>query len=387
MDKLGPENVADAVIVDTNIFWDDLYLKGSFWRRLMILRSEGFVHIYFPEVVVRELVRHRRRQRRTNLNAVIEKIDALASSDEVLAELGVSVKASSKKELRQRRDDSLSSDSYETLLRETICEVAEILALPSLDADEMFTAYLAGKKPFKEGGTGVADYMIWQTVRQYAESVAGHTVLLLTENHKDFAQNGELHTDLRTTLANAASRVDVCLGVDEFLRAYTDKFDYIESTNEMDYSESSESLSMSAAVSYVEHELVGTEISWFDTEPYPSGLQIAGFGLPSGIESTSVEWVELDVGTGAWHPYEDFDETTELGLLECEGDLTIVGYAYRSEALILAESQEVDSVDFASLDDHYAEVRLSLRVTLRFNVRVERDYRADVEHLDAISLA
>lgn len=387
MDKLGLGNVADAVIVDTNIFWGDLNLKGYFWRRLITLRNEGFVRIYFPEVVVRELVRHHRRQHRTNLNAVIEKIDALASSGDVLAELGASVTAASKKELRQRRDDSLCSDSYEAHLREAICEVAEVFALPSLDADEMFTAYLAGRKPFKEGGTGVADYLIWQTVRQYAESASGHAVLLLTDNHKDFAQNGELHTGLRATLSASASRVDVCLGVDEFLRAYAEKFDYIESTNGVVYSESSESLSMSAAVAYVEHDLVGTEISWFDTDSYPSGLHIAGFGLPSGIESTSIELIELDVATGAWQPYDDFDKTTELGLLECEGDLTIVGYAYRSEALILAESQEVDSVHFASMDDHYAEVRLPLRVTLRFNVRVERDYRADVEHLEAISLA
>ncbi len=102
------------------------------------------------------------------------------------------------------------------------------------------------------------------------------------------------------------------------------------------------------------------------------------------VEAPTLTWLEIEDETSEWQPYEAFDGTTELGVLECHGEVTIAGSVHRSAVYDLEDRHDVSVGDFDIAEDHYAEVELTRRVTLRFNIRVELNTDAEVLHLEDI---
>ncbi|MFC0247009.1 MULTISPECIES: PIN domain-containing protein [Citricoccus] len=378
------EHLADAVVVDTNLFWGDLHLRGGTWKRLVNLQRSRVVRLYFPEVVVREMVRHYQRRHRENMNLIINAVDNPVDLDNVLIDLGLSSPGVSKKDLRSRRDAALSSGVYEDSLRRQITSVGEVLDLPPINPEDLIDSYLRAKKPFKTDDAGIADYVIWQTVRSLAVSEPRRSIILLTKNHKDFASGGTLHPDLRVTL-NEADQVAVCIDVENFLAEYEEEVRLAEE-GQTYFAPAAKDLAMDAAEDYVENHLVGAKVAGSDFDPYPSGLEIDGLVLPSEIESPHISWVALEVDSASWDPYEAFENTMELGQLECRAEVNISAHVHRSEAYSLEQSGEVDAVDLGNLEEHYVEVDLTRHVVLQFNIRVDKEMSGQVEHLDKIAI-
>ncbi len=245
-------SVVQRVAIDTNIFFTDLLLQGSLWRKLNLLQREGFIDLYFPEVVVREMVRHFNRQHHKDLNRVIDALDEIRPFDRALDDLGVKMPAGDKAALRRLRNDILAENAYEPELRGKLREAGiQVLELPHVDTQDMVDAYISSRKPFKTSDAGVADYLIWETVRALVHSdPEDPVVLLLTKNSGDFALDGELHPDLKAILTPPAE-VAVCINVEEFLDSHQDHFQEIEAREKFSYSEQSDHLALAAARGYL----------------------------------------------------------------------------------------------------------------------------------------
>lgn len=369
------------VVVDTNILWGDLHLSGSGWRRLALLQRENFISLHVPEVVVREMVRHFGRRHREDLNKAIEAITTASQLRRALTDLGVELTEVDKRSLRQRRDAALADGTYARELRGQLMSIdASVVELPQVHTVDLLDSYIEERKPFKSNDQGIADYLIWQSIRSLI-SALNVPVVFLTTNAKDFADKGRLHPELAASLEPGA-QVALCESLDAFFFDHQHNFTLIEAREDFGYSEQSDALALSAARAYAEGELVGTEIYAPGGAGSTYGMGIEGLQLPAQIEGLTISWIDIRDESAEWQPYEVFNDTTELGVIDCEAELTAVGYVHRSDAYII-EDPRITVAHFDA-EDHYVEVELNIAIQMRLNVQVERGTDGEVVHLDRI---
>jgi hypothetical protein len=72
---------------------------------------------------------------------------------------------------------------------------AKYLNYPRTSHADLVRRELEGTKPFKENGAGYRDALIWETVLELA-SDGDDPVAFISENKKDFSDNGKLHPEL-----------------------------------------------------------------------------------------------------------------------------------------------------------------------------------------------
>jgi hypothetical protein len=200
------------VVPDTNAFYGDPFMQRRNFRIVLSEHEHGRIVLAVPEVVLGELPKRFREQ----FESGRQKAE---SGLEVLRTLGVDPGEISVPNLAEAEATYLAS------LRARLDELNVLVPpLPSIGVPKLFDDAVAERRPFQERGRGFKDALIWATVRELAK---GDEVVLLTKNHKDFAESDEhpeiLHPHLREDLeadAQPPDRVKLVNDLDTFIQRY-----------------------------------------------------------------------------------------------------------------------------------------------------------------------
>lgn len=181
------------VLLDSNVYCGDWFLKGAPFRYLChFLNNEGHT-LLVPRVVLDEVANVRARKFSEEAAAAGKAIAALHLLN------GNDAKAASA--LPAAREYDLL-----VILRESIEDIS-VLEYNTLPHDEIFRRALKAQRPFREGEKGYRDTLIWLSLLAFLrQQTRSEEVAFVTTNKNDFfsqAEETEFHPDLRGDLAGA----------------------------------------------------------------------------------------------------------------------------------------------------------------------------------------
>lgn len=178
------------IVIDTNIFCEDYYLRGSNFRVLLDGLNSLPGTLLIPDVVVDEVVN---RYREDLLEITSKEREARNSLGRLLSDpdsvppLNIDVVAQTK--------------AYRTHLETVIAQHGKVLPYPQIPHKKIVERDLARKKPFKRDGSGYRDLLIWETIKSQMLWGA-ERVIFLTNNPKDFGEGPLVDPELQPEIIN-----------------------------------------------------------------------------------------------------------------------------------------------------------------------------------------
>ncbi len=178
------------LVLDTTAIFPDLWLSRTasvtFLRGLPLIPAKLLV----PEVVVDEATNHYRRGLEKAMRATSEARKSLSEllAEEVAPGPGINV-------------DQRVTDYREALLKRIKDAGGEVLPYSTIDHKALVERDLAGRKPFRDGGKGYRDALIWENVRSQTW-VGDERVVFVSNNTADFGPGPDFHDDLRGEVLN-----------------------------------------------------------------------------------------------------------------------------------------------------------------------------------------
>jgi len=190
----------NIIVIDTCVFEDtkDYFFKKPKLRLIKDLNKYG---IYIPNVVIEEITSHLFDLYK-NINDKIESFkDKLSDKYRNLSEYDINagtpnITFDSNELLKQC---NLFRDKYiKSIKKENI----NIQDFPKdFSVSKIFKRIFERKYPFKVGSDkGIKDYAIWESVIEIMKSNKSHNVIFITENSKDFLENGNIPEDFKKDL-------------------------------------------------------------------------------------------------------------------------------------------------------------------------------------------
>ncbi|WP_437302824.1 PIN domain-containing protein [Sorangium sp. So ce388] len=194
-----------AIVLDTEVFFHDLHLeRRSFAFLRACLETDRSTALLVSEVVILECVSRFRRQL---LDAYKLYEQSMSSLKKYLGE-----------KVRAEPILPASIDSrvvvYEDRFRATLVDGfgAKIIEIPSASHKSVLARAIAKRRPFDDNGRGYQDTLMWMSVVGAIKSMRLPSVVLVTNNHKDFfdLKTGNLLPDLEEDLPRDGSIVVRC---------------------------------------------------------------------------------------------------------------------------------------------------------------------------------
>lgn len=366
-------------IIDTTELFDDLSMQGNRWRRLLHLCSQGCVHVYLPEVVIREATRHFRREARRSSKALG---DALAAAR--LA--GLTVDAPTPKEVRDSFDQQAADYNAET--RDKCRDMGvKILPLPHTSHDDLLTRAMAERRPFDNEGDGYRDALIWETaLALIREARPEDVVLIVTDNRKHFGQkdSNELADELQTDLAELpnAPLVERRHGLEAVLSDVEGHCEEYVTRLAAESAQPSLSEQVRDSVLAACDHLAGESIAHVLPEEQMAqrGLSFNEVDLPE-LESPSLYNVDPDPETFTIETYERYEDGRVLGYAFIDAQVTIDGFMYKWEA----HDADVEMFD-SDWNEHMAWVYVNRSVRMQFDFQADGDFVESVDFYAAMPL-
>lgn len=349
-----------TVIVDTTATYVDVMMKKTSWMQLLTLCHNSAVQVVIPAVVLRETARHWKAETAKAIEIANGKIGGIKASRDRLTELGVDgsslVDSTPVTELSDQ--DQFAASQKERLLSLGV----QIRDVPDhVDIETILQRDLARKKPFEPSGKGFRDALVWETVKDVAfGSDEGHEIFFVTDNSGDYCDSigglaaellagvdeaeGNLHrvADLNELLAQAtfAPKVAGIARTDEELMAFLAEAVAAGSVN---VPPSVAEIVKKAVLEALE-ALSGEDIEVDSAES--GGTNFAEIGIPGGLEGLSIDVIGADESTITWQTYATYDDTTFLIQAEVWADISMDGFAYKSDAISLQEDGKIYVLDW-----------------------------------------
>jgi predicted nucleic acid-binding protein len=160
------------VLLDANVIISDFWLEGTSSRRLLAWAAAGKVQLHVPQVVIDEAVKHYRIELEKT-SAALRKASRLDPDLRSVPEIDVEYK----------------TEHYRNHLLEILRNANTKLSMPSISHEELAKRAVYRRKPFKTGGAGYQDALIWELVLQIAR--AGEEIVLVSNNSRDFGGDRE----------------------------------------------------------------------------------------------------------------------------------------------------------------------------------------------------
>jgi hypothetical protein len=199
------------VILDTTELWNDYWLRSAPLRMLREFLKTSGAKLVLPDVVVREVLRHYRKQVEDACAGLKRNLEALE---------GLVLEGSISK--GRLPDSEALIEIHKSGLDQLLAELgADVVSSNVLDVTALLERALSGRRPFNgDGKKGFRDSLIWEHVLRLAKT---DYVVFVTRNTNDFCagKDGELHPQLREDLVArnvTAGRIEVIVGLGEFIR-------------------------------------------------------------------------------------------------------------------------------------------------------------------------
>lgn len=166
------------VVPDTTAMFADPFLNATPWIVVSRLADDGELRVAVPEVVVLEAIGHRR-------SKVTEALHSHSKASQRLRGLDIPFQALDV-------DPGVIVNDYERQLRERLCRIGQIEAIPALSHQALVHRAVARSKPFNEKGAGYRDALIFETLLTLA---ADDEVAFISNNHSDFCTGPNVRDD------------------------------------------------------------------------------------------------------------------------------------------------------------------------------------------------
>ena len=379
------ESARVVLVVDTTEIWGDYSLKGNSWSQLFSYLERGVLRVYIPEIVVREVERHFKRE------VIAADKEAITRLREAQQQLGRLTYVPSIDVGGLRREITERAAKYGGDLRQELSRRhVQVRQHPDVSHEVIADWAISERQPFKESGEGYRDSLTWATVLEIAaEADSDCTIAIVSDNVKDFGDGkGNLGASLLSDVAKLAGPPRVVLmrsiqeddAGDVALRPTTDhELDPAgdEEWPDEDYEPVSVTTAITRAVAGECADLPGSEINLIDHRGEPT--RWAGF-LPQELETVNFYSVDPLLDTLDWQPYEELGEDVVLGKAEVRVAVEFSGFMSKADYYPLAEELEIEVLD-GDHNDHYMWVTLERQLLLVFDVRIDTgsNYVEEVE--------
>jgi hypothetical protein len=200
-----------TIYIDTNIIFSESFFRSPWVRSFLKACDILQISVVIPDVVLDEV--------KGNFpKTLTERVKVFQKAEKELARL---IDLSSKP-----FDVSSMSQDYSDFLDGLLDEHGVIVApYPEISAKQVITKSYECAKPFKEGGEGYKDYLVWETIKSHileASSTAPN--IFITNNVKDFCKTegsdkNSLHQDLAAQIAPNHLRPSIQLSLKAVLDA------------------------------------------------------------------------------------------------------------------------------------------------------------------------
>lgn len=186
-------NKRSLVILDTNIYYDHFYLTSNQFLTLRDSLEQLNLVWALPEIVLDEVAgkyKEKISELHKNLSKLNKDIERLIGKNEVITK-EIKVDESCNEYMAQLKD--LFERSYNMIL----------LPYPLKAHKYIAERAILKRKPFKEGGDGYRDTLIWETVLSVLTAGQYNNVLFVTNNSKDFfGKDGKIHQELKKDMVD-----------------------------------------------------------------------------------------------------------------------------------------------------------------------------------------
>ncbi|MET8088481.1 PIN domain-containing protein [Micromonospora sp. NPDC005237] len=375
-----------TVIVDTTTTFIDVMMKSTSWMQLLTLCDESKIQVVLPDVVLRETARHWEAEVSKTIQTANGKIAGIKKSREKLTEMGID--ASSLVDSTPVMGTPDRARFEEETRAKLVSLGIQVEPVPDhVDIESVLRRDLARKKPFTDNGKGFRDTLVWETAKQVVmESEAGDKIFLVTNNSTDYCdETGALAPELYAEVKSAAGELARVADLEELLKhgalapmvaglAKTPEqlatfLALAASTRSSDAEPLSVDQVVENAVMQALEQLAGEEVE--TGNPTTSGLDFTELTIPSELEGLSIASIEPDESTLIWQTYETYQDSTLLIQAEIDAEVTLDGFAYKSDLGYRSEDERVYVLEW-DWNDHMAYVGTTTNARLSFQIRLEQ---------------
>jgi hypothetical protein len=375
-----------TVIVDTTATFVDVMMKSTSWTQVLTLCHDSKIQVVMPDVVLRETARHWEAEASKVIETANGKIAGIKKSREKLTEIGIDASS-----LADSTPVTATPDraAFEEETREKLMSLGvQVEPVPDhVGIETVLQRDLARKKPFTDTGKGFRDTLVWETAKQVVmESEAGDKIFLVTNNSTDYCdETGALAPELCTEVESAAGTLTRVADLQELLKhgAFAPMVAGLAKTPEQlatflaraasSRGPDAESLPVdqvvkNAVIDAVER-LAGEDVETGNVAT--SGLDFTELRIPRELEGLSIETAEADESTLSWQTYETYQDTTLLIQAEIDAEVTLDGFAYKSDVGYLGEEGHIYIIEW-DWNSHMAYVGTTTKARLSFQIRLEQ---------------
>ncbi|WP_158566459.1 PIN domain-containing protein [Micromonospora craterilacus] len=375
-----------TVIVDTTATFADVMMKSTAWIQLLTLCHDSKIQVVLPDVVLRETARHWETEARRAIETANGKIAGIKKSREKLTEMGID---GSSLVDSTRVTATPDKSAFEEETREKLVSLGvQVAPVPDhVDIETVLQRDLARLKPFTDSGKGFRDVLVWETTKQVAmESKAGDEIFLVTNNSTDYCdETGALAPELCTEIENIAGQVARVADFEQLLKharlapmvaglAKTPEqlATFLALATRVRDAETrpptADEVVKDAVIQAVE-QLAGEDVQTVNAAT--SGLDFTELGIPSELEGLSIGAIDADESTLIWQTYETYQDTTFLIQAQIDAEITLDGFAYKSDLGLLDEKEGVHVLEW-DWNSHMAYVGATTSARLSFQIRLEQ---------------
>ncbi|MBE4717270.1 hypothetical protein DAD99_03645 [Pseudarthrobacter sp. AB1] len=394
-------------VIDSNAVHGAIAFEGQIWEQLREHQRADRVELYFPEVVLKELTRQRSSDIQSQTK---QKIKQFQKTLQELERSKATFDPIDFPKLDGLVDIHMGAEYVRGSLEEAVSEVGgSILPVPSVDPDHLAAAAISRKRPFKSGGEGAGDYLIWRTIVDLSLSRPNAEIWLVSNNYKDFStsekEKDKLHGDLAEDLPEGCQfKILPTLGtLSDFLNDRSDANrskpeDYGTSQDEIAEEEPEptqrkhvgsrnarlDTLVAKACIDFLDTDVMYQEVGDRNYE-YSSGLEVIGNTYPREIQNATVSYIEGDPDTVTWQLDENFNGPTVVGTATIEGQIEFEGYMFKAD-LALADASSEIYVSNSDHNHHMAEVTFGSDFIAQLGLRIEGSGIPEITELMSIKL-
>ena len=199
------------VILDTNIYRQDLSLKSARFDVLLDYVQRTSSRVLLPALVRDELEGHLRRE-------VYERLDRIARAQEDIARL---LPHRSHAASAIALDVQVETQAYMSSLAKRIGADPRVLDYQDRHLREVVARAINRQRPCSAEGEEIRDAILWLTVLEAAQEATNHEMIFISNNTKQFADSkSALHGDLAEECRTRKVTVKYFASLDEFVRQH-----------------------------------------------------------------------------------------------------------------------------------------------------------------------
>lgn len=197
------------IILDTNIIFNNYYLKSPRFLGLFSYLKKTKSSIFIPQTVFDELMKHYEESIAVFIKRSISDNQILFENNEIVYDL-----------------EKIINKYKSFLIRYVASGTIKIIKIKELSIKQILKRSLKEQYPFDKNDKGFRDTVIWLSIMDVLKEKPKECFCFITKNKKDFG-DGKLHQNLINDLGIDIKRLKYFNSLEDFLSLYAEKLEFL----------------------------------------------------------------------------------------------------------------------------------------------------------------